>query len=112
MKNSKYLLIKLAAVVVMITALICLFPRTSTNEDGQTDVAPQSTSRHVTMFETQHPQTSIERLLDLNYPQRFQLDTVSLLKPQNGQPGIVKQDFSSNQAVASNLHREKGGVNQ
>lgn len=111
MKNSKYLLIKLAVTMFMIAAVVCPFP-TSMNKARQTDVAPPSTSRHVTMFDDRRLEMTIDRLFDLNHPKRFDLDTVSLLKPkQDGQREPVNQNFSSYQAIASTPHREKGDVN-
>lgn len=111
MKNSKWLLIKLAAIVFMIAAVVCPFP-TSVNRVGQTDVASPSTPRHLTMFDDPRPEMSIERLSDLNRPKHFDVDIVSLLKPkQEGQRGTVNENFYSYAAVASTRRVEKGERN-
>jgi hypothetical protein len=112
MKNSKYLLIKFAAIVFVIAALVCALPSAGINQAGQRDVTSSPKLKRVTMFDDLRPELSIERLLDLDHPRGFDPDSVSLLKPQQDeQQRASNQNFASYQAIASTTRRGKGDMN-
>ena len=113
MKNSKYLLIKFAAIAVVIAALVCALPSASINQAGQLDVISPDTPKQVTRFDDSRPELSIERLLDLDQSSAFNQDIVSLLKPQqqDEQGQSASKNFTSYQAIASTTRREKGDMN-
>jgi hypothetical protein len=108
--NSKYLLIKFAAIVFIIAALIYSFPHGRMERTTHTQPVLASTPRQVTMFDDSRPETRIERLFELDYPPRFDLAT--LLQQEQRQRGTTYEDFPSYPAIASAGRQGKGDMNQ
>ena len=112
MKNSKFRLIKWAAVVFVIAGAIFPFPSPSIERaESQRAVSP-STPTHVTLGDHQRPRKiEIEHLLDLHEAKRFDLDIAALLNPEQEQR-TTNDDFGSNQQIASTTRPGKGGGNE
>ena len=111
MKNWKYRLIKFAAIVFIIAALIYPFPNERMERTVHTHPVLPSTPRQVTMFDESRPEMRVEHLLGLDYPPRFDLATL-LKQEQERQRGTTYKDFPNYPAVASAGRREKGDMNQ
>ncbi len=111
MKNWKYRLIKFAAIVFIIAALIYPFPTERMERTVHTYPVLPSTPRQVTMFDDLRPEMRFERLLGLHYPPRFDLATL-LKQEQERQRGTTYEHWPNYPAIASAGRREKGEINQ
>jgi len=111
MKNWKYRLIKFAAIVFIIAALIYPFPNDRQESTAHTDALFSSTPRQATIFDDSRPELRLEHLLGLDYSPRFDLATLLKQEPER-QRGTTYQDFPNYPAVAWAGRREKGDRNQ
>lgn len=109
MKNSKFCLIRWAAVLLVIAGGIFSFPSPSIERaESQRAVSP-FTPTHVTLGDHQRPRKpEIERLLDLGDSKRFDLDIAALLNPEQERK-TTNDHFGSNQQIASTTRPGKGG---
>ncbi len=111
MKSWKYRLIKFAAIVFIIAALIYPFPNDRQESTAHTDTLFSSTPRQVTILDDSRPELRLEHLLGLDYPPRFDLATL-LNQEREQQRGTTYEDIPNYLAIASAGRRQKGEMDQ